>query len=291
MIAFIVAVVFNTLIGIIFKYFSKWNVQAYPAIIINYLVCAAIGWTMFYHELLAPGFWQADWLPYGIGLGVVFTLGFYFASQCVAYHGVGLTAMMQKVSMIVTVLYAIIFFNETAGFLKWAGIILAIVSIILINRNVEGKDKKIKTRLLVLALPLIVFVINGAIDTTIFHVKSTDSFEVNEGHFSTAVFSIAACLGVIAGSIMIWMKKISFGKKEILGGVILGVPNFISIYSVLLAIETGWGGTVIFPLLNISIIICSKAAGYRIFDEKANLYKWIGLILAILAIVLITAEA
>ena len=33
MIAFIIAVMTNTLIGVIFKYFSKYKVQAYPAII------------------------------------------------------------------------------------------------------------------------------------------------------------------------------------------------------------------------------------------------------------------
>lgn len=290
MIAFIIAVVFTTFLGLIFKYFSKLHVQAYPAIIINYLLCAAIGWSLYYKEMLEPGFWQADWVPYGLGLGIVFILGFYLASQCVAYHGMGLTAMMQKVSMIITVLYAIIFFDESAGLLKWGGIILAMAAIVLINWNFKKENATKKFKLWILALPVIVFIVNGTIDTTIYHVKSTQLLDVDEGHFSTAIFSMAACLGLIAGSIMLWMRKISFGKKEILGGVILGVPNFISIYSILLAIETGWGGTVLFPLLNISIIICSAAAGFFIFAEKIGRIQIIGLILAILAIVLIAAE-
>lgn len=291
MIAFIIAVVSTTLLGLIFKYFSKLNVQAYPAIIINYLVCAAIGWGIYHKEMLDSAFWQAAWLPYALSLGVVFIFGFYLASQCVVYHGIGLTSMLQKVSMIVTVLYAIIFFNETAGFMKWSGIILALVAIIMINRSPEKENTKKKSKRWILALPMLVFIVNGMVDTTIFHVKSTDTLNIDEGHFSTAIFSMAAVLGVIGGLIMLGSGKIRFGKKEMFGGVILGVPNFISIYSVLLAVETGWGGTVLFPLLNISIIICSTAVGFWIFAEKTDRIKIIGLILAILAILLIAAEA
>ncbi len=290
MIAFIVAVVFNTLLGLIFKYFSKYKVQAYPAIIINYLVCTIIGWALYHKELLSPGFWQADWVPYGLSLGIVFSLGFYLASQCVAHHGMGLTSMMQKVSMIITVLYAIIFFQESAGFIKWTGIVLATAAIVLINWNFEKTENQEKSKLWILVLPILVFLVNGMIDTTIFHVKSTDILNVDEGHFSTAIFSMAACLGLVAGTVLLFMRKISFTKKEVLAGIILGVPNFISIYAVLLAIETGWGGTVLFPLLNISIIVLSTAAGYFIFAEKTGRIKILGLILAILAIVLIASE-
>ncbi len=290
MIAFVIAVLTNTLIGVIFKYFSKYKVQAYPAIIINYIVCSAIGWGVYHRELNSPAFWEAEWIPYGLGLGVIFSLGFYLASQCIAHHGMGLTAMMQKISMIITVVYSIIFFQESAGVMKWTGIILAMAAIILINWNFEKTNTKQRTKIWILTLPVLVFLVNGTIDTTIFHVKSSDILDVDGGHFSTAIFSMAACLGVIAGVVLLLMKKISFTGKEVLGGVILGVPNFISVYAVMLAIETGWGGTVLFPILNISIIICSMAVGYWIFSEKTNRIKIIGLILAILAIVLIAAE-
>jgi drug/metabolite transporter (DMT)-like permease len=287
MIAFIIAVMTNTLIGVIFKYFSKYKVQAYPAIIINYLICSIIGWGLYHKDLLSPDFWLAEWVPFGLSLGVIFTIGFYLASQCVVHHGMGLTAMMQKVSMIITVLYAIIFFQESAGFMKWTGIILAMAAIILINWNFEKPNSEKRSKLWILALPVLVFLVNGTIDTTIFHVKSTDILDVDGGHFSTAIFTMAACLGIIIGSVLLIMRKISFTRKELVGGVVLGVPNFISVYSVLLAIETGWGGTVLFPLLNVSIIICSTATGYWIFAEKSNRNKILGLILAILAIVLI----
>lgn len=290
MIAFVIAVLTNTLIGVIFKYFSKYKVQAYPAIIINYIVCSAIGWGVYHREMNSPAFWEAEWIPYGLCLGVIFSLGFYLASQCITHHGMGLTAMMQKISMIITVLYAIIFFQESAGFMKWTGVILAMAAIILINWNFEKTNTKRRTKIWILALPVLVFLVNGTIDTTIFHVKSSDILDVDGGHFSTAIFSMAACLGAIAGVVLLLMKKISFTVKEVLGGVILGVPNFISVYTVMLAIETGWGGTVLFPILNISIIICSMAVGYWIFAEKTNRIKIIGLILAILAIVLIAAE-
>jgi drug/metabolite transporter (DMT)-like permease len=287
MIAFIIAVLTNTLIGVIFKYFSKYKVQAYPAIIVNYLICSIIGWSLYHKELILPDFWLAEWVPFGLGLGVIFTVGFYLASQCVAHHGIGLTAMMQKVSLIITVLYAIIFFRESAGFMKWAGIILAMAAIILINWNFEKTNTKKRSKLWILMLPVLVFLVNGTIDTCIFHVKSTEILDVDGGHFSTAIFSMAACLGIIIGSVLLIMRKISFTRNELVGGIILGVPNFISVYAVLLAIETGWGGTVLFPLLNVSIIICSTAAGYWIFAEKTKRIQILGLILAILAIVLI----
>ncbi len=70
-------------------------------------------------------------------------------------------------------------------------------------------------------------------------------------------------------------------------GILLGVPNFMSIHYLMKAIGQGWDASLMFPINNVGIIAISMLGALFIFKEKANKYKLMGVALAISAVLLI----
>jgi drug/metabolite transporter (DMT)-like permease len=80
-------------------------------------------------------------------------------------------------------------------------------------------------------------------------------------------------------------KGVFFSRKELIGGIILGIPNYFSIYFLMNALQY-MNASQLFPVLNISILLVSGVVGYFRYRETFKLSTWIGMALAIGAIVL-----
>ncbi len=89
--------------------------------------------------------------------------------------------------------------------------------------------------------------------------------------------------------VLFWQEKVSW--RSLVGGFILGVPNFLSFYFLIKALGTfGNSAAFVFPIYNILTMMASAAAAWLFFREKLNgLNRW-GLGLAVLAIVLISYQ-
>jgi len=74
-----------------------------------------------------------------------------------------------------------------------------------------------------------------------------------------------------------------------LGGFLLGIPNYFSIYFFILALRIdGLDSSSIFIINNVSIVLLSTLLGIVCFKEKISPKNWIGIGIAILSILLIT---
>ena len=75
--------------------------------------------------------------------------------------------------------------------------------------------------------------------------------------------------------------------KEVIAGFALGVPNFFSIYFLLMVLSNGMDGSVVFPINNVGILLLTAVLGLLFFSEKFNLRKMIGFSMAVLSIILV----
>ncbi|HBW85232.1 MAG TPA: hypothetical protein DEF82_00320 [Crocinitomicaceae bacterium] len=105
--------------------------------------------------------------------------------------------------------------------------------------------------------------------------------------FTAFGFGIAGIIGIL---VLIFQKKLhQITWKNIVAGVVLGIPNFFSIYLLLLAYETSpLNDSDIVAIINISIVSLSTFIGIIFFKEKFNLQKIIGLAAVLVAIFLIS---
>jgi uncharacterized membrane protein len=111
---------------------------------------------------------------------------------------------------------------------------------------------------------------------------------------NTVVVMLTMIVGaMVAGTIMLGVRLIRGQEKivvrNLIGAVTLGVPNFLSFYTLLLALsQFGGNGAFVYPLYNIGVILVAALLAALFFQEKLSTANRIGLVLAVLAIALIS---
>ncbi len=83
------------------------------------------------------------------------------------------------------------------------------------------------------------------------------------------------------------MKKIKFKTGTVTTGIILGVPNVFSSYFMLDALNQ-LPGIIVYPSINIGIIVLTTLAAFLIWKEELNVYGWWAMGFGVTAIFLVS---
>ncbi len=277
----------STIIVLLFKVFEQKQVNSFQAIVINYFVCVATGSLLIGEVPVEADFWKEEWFPYALGLGILFISTFYFVALTVQHFGVAVAIVIQKMSIILTVIFAIWMYNETVNAVKIVGIILALLAVLLVNRRKVEDKNEANWPWWMLLLPAYVFICCGGAESLLQYVKMSVLGDEGGIRFSIFIFGTAGTIGavIMLGSIL--LGKAQFALKNLLAGLALGVPNYFSLHFLLEILDGTWEGSVIFPVNNIGIIILSALLAWVIFTERLSKINLFGIGLAILSIVLI----
>jgi uncharacterized membrane protein len=86
-------------------------------------------------------------------------------------------------------------------------------------------------------------------------------------------------------------KKEKIAAKNIYAGIILGIPNYFSIYFLLMALTAFEGnGAFVMPVLSIGIIVIASVISATFLGDKLNRVNMAGVLVAILAIILLSYQ-
>lgn len=282
----LLCIVINALIGVVFKLFSKYEVQTLPAIVINYYVCVVTSMVVTGRATINSDTLGQPYLPYAMLLGLTFILVFDVVARTVGSFGIVVASVFQKMSLIAPTVVAIVWFNEGLTWIKGAGILAALLSIVLITEiNKAGvKGHHTWTDWM---LPILTLVGSSIIDVGLFLVQARGIADGGDIGFVATLFGTAALMGTLLLSYKMIKGRNSIGRKEVVGGILLGVPNFFSIYLLLLLLSQGWDGSAIFPINNVGILAMSAIFGFVLFKEKITSGKLLGVLVSIIAIGLI----
>jgi drug/metabolite transporter (DMT)-like permease len=134
-----------------------------------------------------------------------------------------------------------------------------------------------------------VFLGSGIIESSIKFLENTYVPNDEISLFSASTFFFAGITGVLFFGINKLRVNTSFRRKDILGGFLLGIPNYFSIYFFILALRIdGLESSSIFIINNVSIVLLSTLLGIIFFKEKIMFKNWIGIAVAVLSIIMIT---
>lgn len=222
-------------------------------------------------------------------LGFLFIAVFNLAAITTQKSGLSVVAVATKMSVAIPVLCGIFLYNESTGILKIIGILLALAAVYLTSiKTKEGISIKSKN----LIFPLLVFLGSGIIDTSLKFLETNYVSETDVGLFSSTIFATAGLIGSIILIVQAFMGRLKITFKNILGGIALGIPNYFSIYFLVLALRTkGFDSSTIFTMNHVAIVTFSTLVGILLFKEKLIRKNWIGLGLAILSIILVANSA
>jgi uncharacterized membrane protein len=110
----------------------------------------------------------------------------------------------------------------------------------------------------------------------------------NQDTYLITAFSTAAVLGIIVLSIKLITGRTKFSWKGVMAGIMIGVPNYFSIWCLLQVLKQhADNSSAIIPINNMGIVLVSAVAAWMLFKERLSSINWIGILLAIGAIALI----
>ena len=281
----------NVILAVIFKAFSKYQIDNLNAIIINYFVCVIVASIALGHFVIPVDLLSMKWIGFSVVLSLCFIIGFNLMAYSFQKAGVAITAIVAKMSLVLPVIFAVVFYNESMQLLKSLGIISAIAAIVLVNIPSTKNEMNLSISNAVLILPLLVWILSGLIEIVLYYVQ-VEGYVTNDSMiFVASSFGIAGLLGMLYSIYRAKTSGLYPTTKDLVGGIVLGVPNFMSIYLLLYLLEKGWEGTVLFPINNVGILLLTALVGIIFYKEKVNSLKIFGMILSVIGIILIGINA
>ena len=287
MIEITLTIVTFSLMLIIFKYFEIFKVNNLQAIIVNYITAGALALvadgSVLTNNFSITNLFQPTFIYYALIIGILFIITFNLIAFGTQKIGIAITTVSNKMSMIIPVLIGLFVFKEDKNFLQLIGIVLAILAIFF-SCSKNGKlsfDKKY------LPVIILVFIGQGIADSTL---KWAQEFAINASNnnvFFATTFFTAAFSGTLF--MMIQLRKITVTLRSLLWGVILGIPNYFTLYFFVEALSAGvFESSQVFPIVNMGVIVLTAVMGIILFREHLSKSNWMGILLALIAISLIT---
>jgi drug/metabolite transporter (DMT)-like permease len=287
MIGLLGSVLCTSLFLVIFKYFARFKVHLFPAIVFNYITCFIVGNIHLGNDHLLQLSALTDILNLRIApLGLFFVGSFYAMGISTKMAGAGATSVAAKMSVVIPAIFALLVWHEPFSAIQYLGMALSLISVYLVSPDTPEEHKKHRG----LWVLFIVFIGSGLVDTGLNFIKHDYGKVVSDQKISTLVFGGAALLGSII--LVFNIKKHIIGMKEIAGGVILGITNYLSLIAMFAALKYFEGRTILyFAINNIGVVILSTVLGVVIFKEKIYRPEKLGLLLAVIAIILMNIHA
>lgn len=290
MLYIVLTIIISVLLLLVLKAYQKYGVNSLVAIIINYITAGLTGIFFMDSDIDLGTIFSSEWIYICIPLGALFISIFYLIAITAQRISISTASVANKMSVVMPVLFSVIFLNEHLSFLKIVGIVMALTAVYL---STFSSDKR-SVNANLMWLPILVFIGSGLIDITI---NASNEFYLKSNNES-AVFSICTFLSAFVIGICILIYKVGvqhslnlkevIAPKNIVGGIVLGIPNYFSIYFIFKSLDAHvLQSAQLFPVLNLSNVALSAFLGWLVFKEKFSPLNLVGIFLAIVSILLI----
>lgn len=278
------------LLNILFKQFAKHQINIFQAIVINYFICFATGSAFLGEMPVSTEFVSKTWFPSTIILGFLFLGGFYCSAMTVKHFGIAIASVIQRMTLLISVPFAIVFLSEPIGLSKGTGLFLALVAVICTNvpsRKYAKTAEMQHQSSLAWFFPIAVFLCGGTIECLLqYHQTHTIANEREMAVFSIYSFSMAGCIGVCCLLGQLLLRKTQLAWRNVVAGLILGAPNYFDIFFLLQSFSV-IDKSIALPAKNIGVLAIAALLGFFFFRERLSPLNWIGILAATVAIGLI----
>ena len=287
MIYLLLSILCSTSIFIIFKAFEKYKVDNFLAIVINYLIATLTGFLAVETVPSISEISESSWFINSLILGFFFITLFNIMAVTAQKLGPSVASVANKMALIIPVIFAVFYYNDSLTAFKLIGILFALIGIYL--TTIKPKAIKSKVNWKLLFIPAVLFLGSGFIDTFIKYNQETHLNDNTDASklFSSLIFLTALVLGVLV--LLFKKKSSSFNWATLIGGLILGIVNYGSIYFIIQAFNvSNLETSVVFPLNNMGVVILTCLLSFVLFKEKFSRLNKLGIAFSILAILLIS---
>ena len=291
MLYLVASILLSVMLLLNFRIFPRFGVNTTQAIILNYPVCFLTGLLLmpagqsFSLDLGQTWTWMA------LALGVGFIITFLLSGASTQRSGITATSLANNLSLVIPVTFSLLVLGGGKVFdgFNYLGLVLALVAVGLSTYKAPERGATSQT-VNAIWLPIAVFLMYGLTNTVINYMNVRYITATNQ----TIPVTLTMVLGAIIAGVILLVVRLVRGQERIEGrnlvaAISLGIPNFLSFYTLLLALSAfGGNGAFVYPVYNIGVILVAALMAALFFKEKLSLLNKIGLGLAVLAIGLIS---
>lgn len=282
------SILLSSYLTLSFKAVERLGINTFHAIVFNYMACVATGIFVNGGHPFRAGLLQADWFPWAILMGVLFISLFTIIGITAQKNGVSVASVANKLSLVIPFLFSVFLYGESIGVTRIAGVLLALLAVVLVSRRPQTSDIPKNNAIAIPLLPILLFLGSGLLDTLIKYVEISYLDGSNNNDFLVVAFGAAAIIGGIIGVAGVIRGRTKFSGKAMLAGICIGIPNYFSIWCLVMVLKAYSGkSSLIIPVNNMGIVALSTLAAAVLFHEKLSRKNLLGIILSLAAIAMI----
>ena len=285
MLYLVLAIVFSTGVFVAMRLFERFKLDNHQALMWNYVFAAGTGFLMCKQFDTPTQLVNEPWFGLSILTGFWFIFTYLLMTASTQRSGVTVTSLSSKLSVVLPTLAGVVLFSEKLNFVATMGIVLALVALVLVVGGKNTTDKDIKINWL---LPVLIFFGTGTGDILMKLTEQQNSSD-DMGFMIAFIYFIAMLFGFLVVAFDLIRSKSKWQWKNAIGGITLGVINFFSTFCVYNAMRC-FDNVVLFPIYNIGVVCLTALTGWLLFKEKLTWKNYLGLAIAIIAVILITLK-
>lgn len=292
MLFLLLAVCSSASIALLFKLAERVKASGPVITTVNYLTAVAISGAMVLlwgppfqiapplafvgqlsHSTALGSLSLAQWL--GLLTGVLYLVSFVVYQKAIRQNGASLAGMCSKLGILLPMLISIVAWREYPGLLKWAGILLALFSIVIVNLEPGMGLRGWKASL------LLTFFFTGFAEfmTKIYQRYGMEEYQ---NHFLLVVFATALLLSLV----LLLRQKARPDVKSCLLGVAVGVPNLLSPFFLMKALAS-MPAAAVFPVYSAGSVAVILLGGFLFFRERLKTREKAAAVLTLCAMILV----
>ncbi len=271
----------SVIVAVLLKLAKRYEISIIQAVTVNYFTALTLCFFLFKPEmsLLSE---SAPW-PIYIALAILLPSIFLVLAASVKKLGIVKTDIAQRLSLFIPILAAYFIFKEGFNQYKLIGLGLGFLAILLTFIRKSDQDKKSNNWI----YPIVVFIGFGVIDVLFKQIALYKTLPYTTSIFT--VFSMAFLVSVAIVTYLVLAKKTKLQLVNLACGLILGVFNFGNILFYMKAHKAlSENPSTVFAAMNLGVIVVGSLVGILVFKEKLSKLNYVGIILALIAVVFIT---
>lgn len=277
----IAGLVCSALVSIVLKIGGRWSYDRYGMFAVNYASCLVPFMLSQTDRPLPPI--DSDFalcLAFALVNGFLYLAGMVFNQINVRRNGAILQSTFSRLGVMVPTALSIVLFGERPSARQLVGIAMVLAAFCIMNlpQEKDGKGDAPRPAFGLLVLGLL---FNGIVDSFLKVFQQFGSRAL-EDWFMGLTFLCAA----VACILVTVFRKGRIGQKELVIGVCLGIPNYLSSLFLLKSLSYV-SAYIAYPTYSVGSILVVMATGVIVFRERLTKWSIISLAIIIPAILLL----
>lgn len=260
MLFLILAVLASSVLAIVLKYLGSG--YGYGVYFFNYVTCAVLAFATMEKKSL----WNGDPLPLWLGAvsGFLYLAALIVYAHSIRKNGAVLSSVFTRLGVLVPIFVSVVLFGERPTPLQGLGILVAVLAAVVMNGlPKKGQDQGVTPGVAIVPL-LLALLFNGASDS-MSKIFTQLGARQDDGLFVFYIFLFAGLFTLI----LLLREKQKPTRRDVLLGILVGVPNFFS-SRLLLAALTELPAFLVYPSYSVGAILVISAASFILFRERLN---------------------